>query len=449
MRGATYKNSKKNNCNSQDTLLYQDHYCLYKPILNNFFTEGNVMDRKLVQIFIAVAALLLAAAPLCAKPWGIVATQPDYFGNGDNESIHTIDLGQTPPVVYGPFLSGQLTSGEGPGVFDIALFKNGKRALISTFGDSRVHLVDLKDPTNPVLLGSLDLPFFAEDIAITRDSRTALVTDGGFAPYVAFIDLKTFTLSNVVEFDGLYANAVEIAGNKIAIFADYFQGLIFYGKINKTRDGFEYLRSVVLCDDGQYDNATDCMGEPGRPVNVTASPNGRTVLAAIASGGMISAFELTKNGDLIPGDPFMLTGLPGGNQSIAFQNNSTAYVTVQRQPLEGPGAVMVNGQVGTPDVEPGQLPNQLCQINILGPGRTQYVTARYTLLNYSTSQLFGVDTLAIQGKNALVSNSSLSVGDPLNYPYFNSVASIDLNTGILTPIELNNYGVAAGVAITR
>jgi hypothetical protein len=145
----------------------------------------------------------------------------------------------------------------------------------------------------------------------------------------------------------------------------------------------------------------------------------------------------------------MLTGLPGGNQSIAFQNNSTAYVTVQRSALMEPGATVASGQPGTPDVEPGELPNQLCQINILGPGKTQYQTARFTLLNYTTSQLFGVDTLAIQGKNALVSNSSLSVGDPLNYPYFNYVAYIDLLTGVLTPIELNNYGVATGVAITR
>ena len=54
--------------------------------------------------------MLFVAAPLCARPWGIVATQPDYYADNesDNESIHTIDLGQTPPVVYGPFLSGEL-----------------------------------------------------------------------------------------------------------------------------------------------------------------------------------------------------------------------------------------------------------------------------------------------------------------------------------------------------
>jgi len=81
-----------------------------------------MMDRKLLQIFIAVAALLLAAAPLCARPWGIVTTSADYYADNesDNESLHTIDLGQTPPVVYGPFLAGELSSSRGIGAFDIA-----------------------------------------------------------------------------------------------------------------------------------------------------------------------------------------------------------------------------------------------------------------------------------------------------------------------------------------
>jgi len=417
------------------------------------------MGKKLLQIIAVLAVALFMAGPLCAKPWGIVATQPDYYDNGDNESIHIIDLGQTPPVVYGPFLSGQLTPNPGAGVFDIALFKGGKRALISTFGDSRVHLVDLKDPTNPVLLGSLDLPLFAEDIAITKNGKLALVTDGGGSSAVAFIDLKTFTLTNVLDLGDKDAQAVAISpNNKTAIFADYFGGAIHYGRINKMRNGLESVRTIALCDAGQYDNATDCMGLLGRPVNVAISPNGRTVLVAIANGGAIAAFELTGKGELIPGNPFILTGLPGGpisnigdndggNQSIAFQNDSTAYVVAQRWPLpETTEAVVQGGQVENPDAD-GERPNQLCQINILGPGRTEYVTARFTLLNSPASQLFGVDTLAIHGRHALVGNSSLSIGIPYDNPYYNNVAYIDLVTGVLTPIELNNYGAAAGVAI--
>jgi len=167
------------------------------------------MNKKLLQIVTVVALALFAAAPLCARPWGIVATQPDTVNDPDNinaESIHTIDFGQSPPAVYGPFLERQITAPDGPGVFDIVMLPGNKKALISTFGNSQVHLVDLKDPTLPVLLGSLDIPFFAEDIDITKDGKTALVTDGGFSPVVAFIDLKTFTLTNVINLGDKYAN---------------------------------------------------------------------------------------------------------------------------------------------------------------------------------------------------------------------------------------------------
>jgi len=196
----------------------------------------------------------------------------------------------------------------------------------------------------------------------------------------------------------------------------------------------------------------------GRPVNVTISPNGRTALVAIASGDVLFAFEITNKGELIPGNPFMVTGLPGGpipdpddpgavqlggNQSIAFQNDTTAYVISQRVNLAALESVVRNGQVEYPDAD-GIQPNQLCKINILGPGRAQVVTQRYTLLNDPTSQLFGVDSVAIFKRHALVGNPSLSFSDSI---YFNYVAYIDLVTGVLTPIELNNFGVASGVAI--
>ncbi len=417
------------------------------------------MNKKLLKILTVAALMLFAAAPLYARPWGIVATQPDTINDPNltnTESIHTIDFGQSPPAVYGPFLERQITPTDGAGVFDIVMLPGNKKALISTFGNSQVHLVDLKDPTLPVLLGSLDIPFFAEDIDITKDGKTAIVADGGFQSRVAFIDLKTFTLTSVFNLgDDKYANGVAISPKKIAIFPDYFQGKIHYGKINKMRNGLESVRTIALCDEGQTDNASLCEGVIGLPVNVTVSPDGRTALVAIANGDVLFAFEITGKGELIPGDPFMVTGLPGGpipvgddyrkggNQSIAFQNNTTAYVISQRVGLPSPDTVVRNGQLEYPDAD-GVQPNQLCKLNILGPGRVHVETQRYTLLNDGSSQLFGVDTLAIFKRYALVGNPTVSVGGS---PYFNYVAYIDLVTGVLTPIELNNFGIAAGVAI--
>lgn len=414
------------------------------------------MRQKHLQIFVLMAVALIMAAPLYAKPWGIVATMPDYYADNesDNESIHVIDLGETPPVVYGPFLSGELSDNATAGVLDVALIKNGKQALISTFGNRRVHLVDLKDPTNPVLIGSITLPFFAEDIAITSNGKTALVTDGGFSSAVAFIDIKTWTLTNVIELEGMDAQAVAIARNNLVILADYFGGMVHYGRLNKAGNGFESLRSMALCE-GAPDNATDCEGLLGWPVNVSISPNGRTAIVASAFTGELFVFRIKGRDDLIPGDPFILGGLPGGtlddpqggNQSVAFQNNKTAYVVAQRNDLPGEPIVLPGG-VTFPDAD-GVLPDQLCQISIRKPGQAEYVTARFTLLNSFSGQFFGVDTLDILRRHALVGNASTGIAGPFENPYYNHVAHIDLVTGILTPIELNNFGMATGVAIKK
>jgi len=170
-------------------------------------------------------------------------------------------------------------------------------------------------------------------------------------------------------------------------------------------------------------------------------------------------FEIKGNGTVVPGDPFILTGLPGGEiasstggqQSIAFQDSKTAYVVSHRWELSGSGSAAVAQpmQAGTPDAD-GLRPDQLSQIIIKGPGRAEFVAARYTLLNSCAALLFGVDTLDIYKNTALVGNDSTDVygiGTPYENPYYNNVVFIDLKTGTLTPIELANYGIGTGVAI--
>lgn len=413
------------------------------------------MKKRLLNMCALLALALIAAAPLCAKPWGIVATGPDYYGT-DNASIHIIDLGQVPPVVYGPFLQEYFRYAE---ALDIAMLRGNRKALVSAFQTQQVLVVDLSDKTNPVVERTFDLPFAAEDIAVSPNGKFALVTDGGSSSWVSIIDLKRSTVNSFQLGDGMYAQAVAVGKKKLAIFADYYNGAIYYGKINKASNGLESIQSVALCDEGQLDNATDCMGPAGLPVNVTVAPCGRTVLVAPALGGVVFVFKVTGKGELEPGDPFILTGLPGGDltevwedaeggqQSIAFEGKKTAYVLSQRRPLESPEAVAVPGGISFPGAE-GDLPNQLSQISILGPGRTQFVAARYTLLNSPIYQYFGVDTLDIQKRYALAGNASSDIGTPFDNVYYNHVVFIDMKTGILTPIELNNFGYAVGVAVS-
>ena len=118
----------------------------------------------------------------------------------------------------------------------------GYKALISTFANKKVHVVGLLDPANPVLERSFTLPFFAEDIAISNNEKLALVTDGDGSSSVAFIDLQKLPLTTFDLGAGRCAQAVAVGRNNIALFADYNNGAIHYGKINKMNNGLESIR---------------------------------------------------------------------------------------------------------------------------------------------------------------------------------------------------------------
>jgi len=349
---------------------------------------------------------------------------------------------------------------------------------------SQISLVNIKDPTNPVLEDSIELMGEATDIAVTKNGKLAIVClTGGYKngadevagiPYssVAFINLKDFSYEYIymgsgpaaVPTDngfGMYAQSVAISRKNIAIFTDFGNGAIHYGKINKARTGLESLRTLYLCEVA-YDNDTNCNNEPVPPVNVAISPDGRTALVAPGFGGALFVFEITNKGDLVPGKPFILTGLPGGplfqgaeqggQLSIAFRDNKTAYVVSYRYP---DGYMPLSA--APPDAIPGLRPDKLCQISILGPGRTQYVAARFDMLNSNfVFPIFGFESLDILKNHALVGNNSLAPfenddnqtsDNPYDNPSYNFVNYINFATGKLTPVELNNYGVGTGVAI--
>ena len=352
--------------------------------------------------------------------------------------IHAVDLGKSPPVVYGPFLEGELSTSSGPDAFDITLLKNKKYALVSVFGESKVHRIDFQNPTNPVLAGTIKLDFFAEDIAISPNGKFALVTDGGFSPYVAFIDLENFTVTATADIS-VTGNAQAVAiskDNRTVLFADYFAGKVHCGTINDTMDGFESMQSIWLCDTPVVTDT--CTGNLALPVNITISPNGKTALVAVSNGGLVIVLSIQgKKGviEVVPGNPFFLSGLPGGlitddpiqggNQSIAFRNNKEAYVLSNFSDLS---------------------PHQLSLIRIVGPGQAEIgETGIVDLLATGKSQFFGVDVLAIKGSKAIVGHPTGSEGT--DNPNFSSVAYVDLKKRTVTPVPLNILAQPFGVAI--
>jgi len=414
------------------------------------------MKRVLLAVIVFVS--LFFSSQAVAGPWAVVGTTPDISVTGSTTSIHTIDLGKKPPAVYGPFLEGQIITATGDNIFDITLTKDKRYALASTFGTGQVHRIDLKNPKSPVLKGSVTLDdgnvsMFAEDIAMTPDGKLALVSDGGFSPTIAFIDVKNFVLTSMVTLTTttgtptvVSAQAVAVApDNKTVLFADYFAGKIHYGTINAARNGFDSLKSIWLCDTEVI--TTTCTGNLARPVNVAISPDGKTALVAISAASsfygdvtlndLVVVLEIQGPGNVVPGTPFFLHGLAGsifdpteylgphgaGNQSITFADKKTAYVVTQS----------TGG------------PNQLSKITILGPGWAAVADPVAADLYWNgSSQLFGVDVLAISGNRAVVGHPTLSGATDANY---NCVANVDLKKGTTSCIHLNNFGQPAGVVI--
>lgn len=229
------------------------------------------------------------------------------MANLSDLSIHTIDLGTVPPTVYGPFFGGQLGGG------DVAVTPDGHYALVKDLSSPRVYRIDLSDPTNPTLAGTVDIGFTAEDIAIAPNGQFALVTDG-LVGKLAIIDLTTFTHTTTYTLTtaDAGAQAVTIApDNQTVIICDFDNDRIIYGVVDPNTG----LTSETTLNTGDG------------PINVTISPDGQTVLVANAHDNTVSVFEITGLGTVVAGTTPTVTGLPGTQQSIAFSpDGQRAYV---------------------------------------------------------------------------------------------------------------------------
>ncbi len=344
----------------------------------------------------------LAAGPGCGGSWVVTAILGDSVALPG--AIYTLDTATN--TLYGPFLQGQLGSAEG-GVLDVvAVTPNCSTALVSNFGDQTVFFVDVSDPTNPSLLGSVVLPLFAEDIAIAPGGKYAVVTDGGFASQVASINIETRTLVENVDIGPDMAQAVAIAPNGTVILADYWAGALH----TMVLDGSGHLTPVA-----SYGFPEDpVVGDWDWPMNVAVAPDGQTVLSISAYYDWVSVFRVTGPGTLAYEGRVDGIGLVwdeanqtwiGGSQSVAFTCDQ-AYV-------------IINGRE-TPEGDP--LPNQITVLDITAPGEVSLNTAgAATLFNYNEGGFFGVDVLA-------VADGKLYVGNPTSWNVVNYLHVVDLTS---------------------
>jgi len=338
-----------------------------------------------------------------AGPWGIVV-------NVSSRNIHTIDLGQSPPKVYGPFLTGSLgTSGQE--ILDVAITPDSNYALISNFQGHKVYRIDISDPTSPVLAGTLDVgSFYSEDIAISPNGQFAVISDGGYVNQLVFISLSSFSSYSLYTLtsSNLYANAVAIGNdNSTIIIGDYSNSRLIYGRVNATFSGLVSENNLPV---------------EGNPINISISPDGSTALAA-GWNNVVSVFQITGPGTVVPGSTPKVTGFHENPQSIAFSP-------------DGKKAYVVCGNWG------GSL-NTFSWLQVNSPGNVTMGGERViNLSSYSTSGYFGVDVLAVApaGNYAIAGNTSSNLDSR------NRVSLINLSNYQATAIDAT-LSDAKGVAI--
>lgn len=298
-------------------------------------------------------------------------------------------------TVSAPFLVGEIGSAGGQSL-DVVVTPDRKKALISNFGDSTVHIIDISRPSAPGVVGSVTLSFLAEDIALTPNGRYALVTDGGFSPKIAVIDVETGVLAEeYTDAGGNSFQAVAVAADgQTVLTIDYFSGAANTLTIDAAGH-LTFVGSIDISNGGTF-----------HPVNVSISPDGKTAIVA----GPASATDPVRPADNMrfpvlgitaPGvvelRSFVVTAARiNASQSIVFNAAGTkAYALCVQE---------------DPDLTDLIVPtNTIVELNVVGPGAVSDSGFTVDVDFVGTSQLFGVDTLAMDHAGYLyVSNQTVS-----------------------------------------
>jgi DNA-binding beta-propeller fold protein YncE len=354
----------------------------------------------------------------------IIASDPmadcDPLTGSQNNSIAVIDpITQT---VSRQWLDCELGS-NGGGLFDVVVTRDCV-GLVSNFGDGTIHAFDFSNPEKPLYIKPIYVGFFAEDIALTPDGKYALVTDGGFSETIAVIKLDTLTHRGVWNTPGRYHNAIAVApDSQTVLTADYFSAVVNVLRIGEG-GSLSFVESIPVA----YGH---------RPVNIAISHDGRTAIAANAVGGNpdtipptapdLDVFRIDGPGQVVHSDiirmPYNVTGV----QSVVFASNHRAYINSGRW-------------FDWDEPEPYNL-GFIASADILGPGQAVNTGIEIqTGIERGTSQLFGVDTIAVDssGRYLYVANPTVSGATPY-------IVVIDVQTDtivkeILLPFSIDpNY----------
>lgn len=321
-----------------------------------------------------------------------------------------------------PLLIGNLGS-VGGGLFDVVISPDGKTTLVSNFGDSTVFLIDTTYPAMPSVVGSINVGFFAEDMDITPDGRYALVTDGGFSTKIAVIDVRSRSLARVAEFSWLRQfQSVSISSDGATVLAaDYYNGQVH--ALLLDQDGkLEYVSSMDISKNMKL-----------RPVNVAISPDGHTAIVVCVGDSDYMAV------------PVLFIASPGQVTISRYLSPSTEIIAAQSVVFNRAGTkAYMHCVQAMPDVVDATAsvvkpipvePNNVIMVMNVAPGLATEDGTPFEVDFIGRSQLFGVDTLAMDYQTGYlyVSNPTLSGGK-------NYVQVVDVNSrSVIKTIDFGTY----------
>jgi DNA-binding beta-propeller fold protein YncE len=355
-------------------------------------------EKTMKRVIFSMIVLMLGLSTIVSanEPIGV-------FANLNTNCIQFID--PTTNNVSDHLFKGELGH-YGGGLLDVVITSNGKTAIVSNFGDSKIFFIDISGGFNaqPTLLGSTFVSLFAEDMAITPDDRYVLVTDGGLSSRIAVVDIASRTLVYIQNIGGSDAQAIAITPDgQLVLVADYLGGQIH----SYTIDSNGYL---------SFKETQNVL--PSWPVNLAISPDGKTVIVPSAFRSTAPVFLIDSQHNLVFKE---LISLPArGAQSCVFSSDGTkAYL-------------LTNGNPG--------LGTQVHIMNVTSPGK---VSASGTSIQVTpargTGQFFGVDTIALDP-----SEHYLYVTNPTSFGVTVGISVIDLT--INTEVEhIKGIGIPTGI----
>ncbi len=360
-------------------------------------------------------------APLPAEPAGRIGIAQWKNGvvAGNQSGLAVILPGG---VVTPGQLFGKLGS-QGGGRFDTAVTLDGRTAIVTNFGDSTVYFVDITNPYRLVVKGWVEAQYydpetgdrqtlFAEDVALSPDSKWLFVTDGGFSPVVCVIDVANMRYhsslytpsiydpitSELLQVGHYYCSVAIAPDGRTVVCADYFGPSVEVLAFDPVRGTLKHKQSIGT------------LRSSFRPVNTAISPGGTTAVAvgpSIWSMGIDEEFRgeagaifQISNGALIAMRQILVDKHFANAQSAIFSNDGKSCYVLGNVIYSGDHYYLaVGGIVKFPVTARG----------VLGPK----AAANCLDVSGGTSCLFGVDAMAIDnvGSYLYVTHKTFSGGN--------------------------------------